>query len=196
MKELYAQTRVTRRNLETGAYTKGGDGKKGLRYEVMLDLARSLAVELLKTMSVLEEVDPATGDLLVRATVSVVERDDVPRMTATEVLARGQQQNFNARYIPATLTKEKLLEAMELMKGNLIDTLPEMIPIPMPPPVEWLSDRMLRKKAILEGEAVAVAKARGEKEVRENTKKRGPVIQIEVGVRKITMPEPKKESTG
>ena len=65
----------------------------------------------------------------------------------------------------------------------------ELEGIPLNPPISsgpiaagYFADRISRKKAMLEGEAFAVAKARGEKEVRENTKKRGPTIQIEVGV--------------
>ena len=61
-------------------------------------------------------------------------------------------------------------------------------------PLKFMDTRMERKKAQQDGEVAALLKARGEKEVRENTKKRGVELKIEVGVRKITMPEAKKET--
>lgn len=202
MKEIYAQTRIARREIATAKYASGS----GLREAVTFDLARSLATEILKFVSLREEVDPATGDLIVRATVSVAEPGDTmgnaygvspvdSGMKAMEVKIGGRREGAKfVANVPQTLMAEKMMAAMEQIKDDL--RLPAFTMIPMPPPIEFFSTRMLRKKAMLEGEASAVVKARGEKEVRENTKKRGPTIQIEVGVRKITMPEPKKESAG
>ena len=93
---------------------------------------------------------------------------------------------------PATLTKEKLNEAVEQLRGLIFQPKDNDIYMSMINPLTYLEDRMNRKRAAADGEASAVAKACGEREVRENTKRRGATVQIEIGVRKITMPDKKE----
>lgn len=238
MKEIYATTRVSRRNR---ALAK--DGGANFRVEVMRDLARALAEQLLsnQVMEIREDTDPETGDLIVRAGVYAAEPGervlgfygksparvfDVPRfetsfmaydrMTAEEMeraiappkvrpgsefVADAQVyfgfDNVESKKIgapaPTTLTQEKLAEAIAQLKGQVFPKDNDLY-MSMINPLTYLEDRMTRKRAAADGEASAVAKVRGEKEVRENTKKRGVSLTIEVGVRKITMPEPEKET--
>ncbi len=222
MKEIYAETRVSRRN---AVMARRDDGR--LRIEVIGDLARSLAKQLLEEMEIREDVDPETGDLVVRAGVYVAEPGErvsgsygsygrspvafeVPRYNPAlradmnfegyiNMLPGGeirvtQEPMVGAKLPPATLTQEKLNEAIDSMKrAAQADLAKTFMPTLLMNPLSFLDTRMERKKAQQDGEVAALLKARGEKQVRENTKKRGPALTIEVGVRKITMPEEKKE---
>ena len=226
MKEIYAETRISRRDIVEGRY-RGAS----LRDSVVRDLARSLAEQLLKTMELRERIDPETGDLFVRAGVYVAEGGErvremagsretfeVPRMTATEISRRegmkyvGSMKNdpmkFEPSFMtemmiepppePSSLTEAKMKEAIDSMRRAAQEQTAKffMAPLFMEQlrPLSFMDTRMERKKAQQDGEVAALLKARGEKEVRERTKRRGVELKIEVGVRKITMPEEKKET--
>ncbi len=230
MKEIYAETRIRRRDIQEGRYMG-----TSLRDSAIRDLVRGLVEELQRQAAIVyrEDIDPETGDLVVRASVTVAEKGEAYREIApylnmgrkagktflTEMMLAPppvirddmnfegyinmlpggeirvtQEPMVGAKLPPATLTQEKLNEAIDSMKrAAQADLAKTFMPTLLMNPLSFLDTRMERKKAQQDGEVAALLKARGEKQVRENTKKRGPALTIEVGVRKITMPEEKKE---
>ena len=233
MKEIYATTRVRSRDIAEGRYMG-----TSLRDSAIRDLVRGL-MEQLQRQAVIEyreELDPETGDLVVRASVYVAEPGErvtgsygrspvsnamdmtlpelppIGRIAATEKRDASFYLNMGRRSgktlmtemalarspEPSSLTEAKMKEAIDSMRRAAQEQTAKFFMAPLfmeqLKPLSFMGSRMERKKAQQDGEVAALLKARGEKEVRERTKRRGVELKIEVGVRKITMPEEKKET--